>query len=209
MHNRVKIINTLIEKYNYKTYLEIGIRHKETFNAIKLPEESKECIDPNYDNVTYKLTSDEAFKSISTTKKWDIVFIDGLHEAGQVFRDVENSLKHLNENGTIICHDMLPPEDKSNLSLSRYGNGWEAYARLKMTNKNLQMYVVNTDCGCAVIRKGKQRLYVDDNFNHDFSKYNGKEIIGNKFEIDYKQKRKQWMDTKSMNEFIKFIKNEK
>jgi len=195
MHNRVKIINTLIEKYNYKTYLEIGIRHKKTINAIELPEELKECIDPNYDNVTYKLTSDEAFKSISTTKKWDIVFIDGLHEAGQVFRDIENSLKHLNENGTIICHDMLP-NDKSDLSLSRYGNGWEAYAKLKMTNKNLQMYVVNTDCGCAVIRKGKQRLYVDDNFNYDFK-------------IDYKQKKKQWMDTKSMNEFIKFIKNEK
>ena len=201
-----QIIDKLVQKYDYKSYLEIGIRHKETFNFISLPKEVKECIDPNYDNVTWKLTSDKAFKIIPETKKWDIVFIDGLHEANQVLRDIENSLKHLNENGCIVCHDMLPPNTEY-LSLSRCGNGWEAFARLRMTNENLQMYTINTDYGCAIIKRGKQELYVDDNFNHDFSEYeSNKQIIGNKFKVDFN---KHLMNVISCDEFNKLLEDEK
>lgn len=200
------IINKLIQKYSYKTYLEIGVRHFGTFNSIKIPKEHKECIDPNYGNVTWKLTSDKAFKVIPETKKWDIIFIDGLHEANQVLRDIENSLKHLNENGSIVCHDMLP-SSADMLSLSKCGNGWEAFAKLRMSNKNLQMYTINTDYGCAIIKKGKQELYVDDNFNHDFSEYeSNKKIIGNKFKVDFN---KRLMNVISCDEFNKLLKDEK
>ena len=190
MTKRVDIINRLIKKYNYKTYLEIGVRAMETFDKVNLPEENKESIDPNYDYVTYQLTSDEAFKTFSKNKKWDIIFIDGLHTSEQVGRDIENSLKHLNENGAIVCHDMLPPNSDW-LSLSRCGNGWEAFAKLRRTNKNLEMYVVNTDYGCGVIRVGKQTLHKNKTLTNymDFSYFleNKKELMNIKSTEEFKE----------------------
>ena len=190
MTKRVDIINRLIKKYSYKTYLEIGVRAMETFDKVNLPEENKESIDPNYDYVTYQLTSDEAFKTLSKNKKWDIIFIDGLHTSEQVGRDIENSLKHLNENGAIVCHDMLPPNSDW-LSLSRCGNGWEAFAKLRTTNKNLEMYVVNTDYGCGVIRVGKQTLHKNKTLTNymDFSYFleNKKELMNIKSTEEFKE----------------------
>ena len=52
------------------------------------------------------MTSDEFFKQ--NEKRFDLIFIDGLHEANQVFRDVKNSLNYLNENGVILLHDCNP-----------------------------------------------------------------------------------------------------
>jgi hypothetical protein len=56
----------------------------------------------------YKLTSDIFFAS--NKNKFDIIFIDGLHEYEQVKRDFENSIKSLSENGVIIFHDMNPKD---------------------------------------------------------------------------------------------------
>ena len=187
---RGEVINKLIKKYNYETYLEIGVRHMETFKKVNLPEENKESIDPNYDCVTYKLTSDEAFKTFSENKKWDIIFIDGLHSSEQVERDIENSLKHLNENGAIVCHDMLPPNSDF-LSLSRCGDGWEAFAKLRTTNENLEMYVVDTDYGCGVIRVGKQTLYESktptDHIDFSYFLENKKKLMNIKSTEEFKE----------------------
>lgn len=186
MMHRFEIINKLIEKYDSKRYLEIGIRHFECLNNIKLPDEDKQSIDPNYDGVTYKLTSDEAFESMPKNEKWDIIFIDGLHEFNQVLRDIENSLEHLNENGTIVCHDMLPHSENM-LALNKCGNGWEAFAHLRMTNKKLEMYVINSDNGCGVIRRGTQNLYEDENFSNDwgFFKKNKKLLMNVKSTVEF------------------------
>ena len=55
------------------------------------------------------MTSDEFFEQ--NKEKFDIVFIDGLHHSEQVYKDILNSLNILNEDGTIICHDMNPTEE--------------------------------------------------------------------------------------------------
>ena len=41
-------------------------------------------------------------------KKFDVIFIDGLHEYDQVRRDIINSIRDLKEGGWIVLHDMLP-----------------------------------------------------------------------------------------------------
>ena len=66
---RYDIINYLINKNNYTTYLEIGTEHGENIKKIKC--ESIESIDPvkNYEHLTYLMTSDEAFKYIKNEKK--------------------------------------------------------------------------------------------------------------------------------------------
>jgi len=155
---RFDIINELIEYYGYKTYLEIGTFLGVSFHNVNC--DKKESIDPKHP-ATYKMTSDDFFTNEAKDNKWDIIFIDGLHEKEQVKRDIINSLNHLNENGTIVCHDMCPP---SELHLEpRYcHNSWEAFGHFRKTDKNLDMFVVNTDCGCGVIRKGSQTLYEGD-----------------------------------------------
>lgn len=155
---RWDIINTLIKKNGYKTYLEIGVRDGGCFEKIKA--EYKDGVDPNpirraIKLVEYKITSDVFFSS--TDRKWDIIFIDGLHECEQVLRDIKNSLKHLNQGGAIVCHDMSPQTEVAQITPSIVepwapwnGDCWKAWVRLRCKG-GLSMYVVDTDHGCGII----------------------------------------------------------
>lgn len=119
---RWDIINKLIKDNNYKSYLEIGYYKGWSFDRVNC--ESKIAIDPNpsktlqqeamfigeFDGEVLKQYSDVYFAQSLPQAKFDIIFIDGLHEAEQVSKDIENALKHLNEGGTIVLHDCNPPE---------------------------------------------------------------------------------------------------
>jgi len=121
METRIDIINFLSNKFEYKNYLEIGIRNPwECFDHVQC--ENKDSVDPGFetnDNVAkYKYTSDEFFRVLENNEldketdfKWDVIFIDGLHTSYQVERDIKNSLNHLSENGTIVLHDCNPPTE--------------------------------------------------------------------------------------------------
>ena len=126
---RYDVINKLIKIYNHQSYLEIGYLNGETFNTIDCP--TKNSVDPN-GKAQFKMISDDFFNNIAfpNGNGWDIIFIDGDHEKNQVKKDIINSLKCLNEGGTIVCHDMSPP---SELYLApRYcNNSWEAFAELR------------------------------------------------------------------------------
>ena len=160
--NRWDIINTLIQKNKYKTYLEIGVYQKECFNNIVI--DYKVCVDPDKRcNATYCMTSDDFF---STNKEsFDIIFIDGLHLKEQVHRDIQNSLKCLNDNGVIVCHDMCPWTEKVQTrnwppELDCWtGDVWKEWVHLRATDENLNMYVVDVEnVGVGVIKKGQQDL---------------------------------------------------
>ena len=105
---RYDIINALIKKNKYKNYLEIGVRDNHCFNKIKIKDKSgvdpmkddwevssQENWDPSKVPVKFRMTSDEYFKKHNT--KYDIIFIDGLHENEQVYKDIQNSLRCLNK----------------------------------------------------------------------------------------------------------------
>lgn len=176
---RTDIINNLARKINAQRYLEIGVRlANENFNKINIIH--KIGVDPGhqgYIESTHVMTSDEFFKQNS--ENFDIVFIDGLHEASQVERDITNSLKVLNPNGYIICHDINPLIEERQLLISdprwqtytktekekgnpEYGlwNGdcWKAWVKLRSTRSDLHMVVVDTDYGCGIICKGSQKI---------------------------------------------------
>ena len=170
--DRTSIINHLIKKYNLKSYLEIGVRNGSNINKIIIDE--LVGIDPNlkpYKNVNKEnLTlvekkSDDYFKNLD--RKFDIIFIDGLHLEEQVTRDIDNSLNHLNKNGFLIMHDCNPPTNfhqRDNYCVngsypSWNGTVWKAYVKKRMTAHNIKMYVVNTDWGVGVIQLGTQELY--------------------------------------------------
>lgn len=151
---RYDIIQKFINDRNYKTFLEIGTFKGDTFNHIKI--DHKESIDPDPEcNATWQMTSDEYFKN--SKDKFDIIFIDGLHEHSQVYRDICNSLEHLNPRGIIVMHDCMPKSEKMQLWDNKShqheewtGDTWKAYYKA-FVESSYEVYVVDTDYGCGVI----------------------------------------------------------
>jgi hypothetical protein len=124
--SRASVINKIISKYNLfnPLYLEIGVWTGETFKEINT--KYKDGVDPgqycNCSFVNYKMTSDEFFNNHIKTK-YDIIFIDGLHTAYQVSKDIFNSINNLNPGGWIILDDVYPhsENEQERLNLSKNG----------------------------------------------------------------------------------------
>jgi len=173
---RSNIINSLITKNKYQTYLEIGVRKpSDNFNKIKISK--KDGVDPA-GNCNYPVTSDAFFASLDFSIKYDIIFIDGLHTEKQVDKDIANSLNHLNSGGTIVMHDCNPPHlinqvEEYDGKSPWNGTTWKSFAKLRMSNHNLLMYVVDTDWGVGVIQKGNQQLFTKaDPLNFEYLEKN-------------------------------------
>ncbi len=157
---RWEIIQYLIDENNYTSYLEIGVGKGVNYDKIKCAK--KEGVDPKARKCNCIMTSDGFFAKAGR-KKWDIIFIDGLHEEAQVDKDILNSLRHLKRNGVIVMHDCNPPTWKHQavprLQKVWNGNTWKSFVKLRVTAPHLFMYTVESDWGCGIIKKGKQEVY--------------------------------------------------
>ena len=169
--NRAKIINSLIDHHNYKTYLEIGVDKGVNIRAINIA--NKVGVDPDKDVINHYpkcrvMTSDTFFQNNRTG--FDIIFIDGLHHAEQVYKDIKNALLVLNKNGTIVCHDMLPASEAAQVvpreQIEWNGDCWKAWVKLRAQEPNLSMRVIDTDYGCGIIQRGHQALIEYDDLNY-------------------------------------------
>ena len=113
------------------------------------------------------------FKTINKNTLFDIVFIDGDHTKEQVLKDIENSLNHLSNNGTIVCHDCLPltelMQSKQMVNGPWTGDVWKSVAKLRIERTDLDIKVINTDMGCGIIRRGSNIPYVP---NGEWENYN-------------------------------------
>lgn len=168
---RSDVINYLIRKRGYRSYLEIGLDHPDSnYNHINCLR--KESVDPYLDPepwlkdqmignqlppfieevLTHRMTSDEYFNSHSDT--FDIIFIDGLHEEVQAGRDIVNSLSRLNPGGIVVIHDCLPLYEVNSVypRTTDWFNGttWKA---LIQTSIDLGIYfrTVDTNDGIGLI----------------------------------------------------------
>lgn len=189
MH-RKDVINILIDRYKLDNYLEIGVNDGRTMESIKAKH--KLGVDP--DCHTYQVicegkgdmfcgTSDEFFEQLDINVKYDIIFIDGLHVAEQVFRDITNSIKHLSDNGIIVLHDCSPPNKNTIGPVNNYGiwngNVYIGYIEAVKTY-NLEYYTVSTDYGCGVIFPrnvdlNQERKYI--NHDWDYFEKNRKDLL--------------------------------
>lgn len=189
-NTRQNIINNLIVKYNYKSYLEVGTQNPSScFDAIKC--ENKFCIEPfpwdsiDKSKINFIGTSDDYFESIKNSDiTYDIVFIDGLHHDDQVLRDIDNSLKHLSENGTIIVHDCLPKtesqQERNDHGGVWLGDVWKAIAYLRINRDDISIQVIDTDLGCGIIKRGYNKKWIvdsDDWKTYDYYNSNKKELM--------------------------------
>tara|TARA_B100000900_G_scaffold389956_1_gene383251 strand:- start:622 stop:1296 length:675 start_codon:yes stop_codon:yes gene_type:complete len=150
---RYDIINKIILKRKYISYLEIGCFKNENFNQINI--DKKIGVDPvSGGNMT--MTSDQFFKQNSL--KFDIIFIDGLHVYDQVIKDIFNSIKILNQNGIILVHDCLPRklwyQTPTRMSNTWNGDVWKAIVHCR-TLENIDTYTCLADEGIGVIKVQK------------------------------------------------------
>lgn len=150
---RWDLINYLIKKNNYKDYLEIGCDKNQLFSLVEI--ENKTGVDPE-NGGNLRMTSDEFFKN--NKKKFDIIFIDGLHIYNQVKIDILNSVKCLNKDGIILVHDCMP-QSLSRQAVPRYksiwnGDVWKAIVDLRQ-NIDLDIYTCEMDHGIGIIKLQK------------------------------------------------------
>jgi hypothetical protein len=132
---RYEVVNTIIDTYNYNSYLEIGVENGFTFKNIKLDMSKKVGVDPDptykEDNIILK-TSDDFFKE--NNKIFDIIFIDGMHQLEYVYNDFFNAINCLTPKGSIVIDDVLPMNEREqykvpikhyyNNGILKYGESW-------------------------------------------------------------------------------------
>ena len=148
---RWHLIQFLIDKYKYSTYLEIGCDKDQSFSKIKIPH--KVGVDP-ISGGTIRITSDNFYKT--NKEKFDIIFIDGLHHYEQVIEDINNAIDILNDNGHILVHDCLP-RTIAHQAVPRYrgswnGDVWKSIVELR-TKTDLEVFTCEIDFGVGVIKK--------------------------------------------------------
>lgn len=194
MRRRHELINYLIQKNNYKSYLEIGVEDP-SINYDRIKIDNKVCVDPAFKKFplgfSFSGTSDEFF--MQNEYKFDIIFIDGLHEAAQAYKDIENSLKALAADGIIVMHDCLPRREREQIvpriQDAWTGDVWKAFVRFREKNPYVEMRVVNMDMGMGVLNRScKKHIF---KAGHDLSYLN------------FTKYYKSWMNVISVEEFLK------
>jgi hypothetical protein len=219
---RYEIINSLIQKRGYKSYLEIGVRNpSDCFHHINC--EIKHSVDPGLETnggpnlATYPFTSDDFFRvlgqgilDLPKDFQWDIVFIDGLHVSNQVYKDFLNVTLHLNQSGAIVFHDASPPsihharEDYYDFSTSAgenwNGGVWKAIQKIRsnpvgLDKKEYSLITVDSDWGVSVCWRQTPLTKISEDFNSFFE--------FNKFA----ENRKEILNLKSVEEFLGWLEN--
>ncbi|MCG9973011.1 class I SAM-dependent methyltransferase [Christiangramia crocea] len=199
--NRFQLMKHLIEEKNYSTYVEIGVHRGRLFFPLKCKR--KIAVDPamkinwkgklvwikrnffNINNRYFEITSDEFFKrkapSLFKQDGVDLFFIDGLHTFEASLKDVLNSLRYLNKNGTIVMHDCVPPNKAAATPASSFheakdknikgwtgqwcGDVWKTMEYLKIKYpESLEISVMEDDFGLGIINPAKElkHLIVDE-----------------------------------------------
>ena len=171
--NRVALVGKLLSKFSNPHYLEIGCANNVLFDSVST--DYKVGIDPEKGG-NVRATSDYYFSK--NKDKFDVVFIDGLHEHAQVRRDTENAIKNINGSGYIALHDMLPADWISAYnprlrSGTWNGDVWKLAFELYKTPE-LDFKIVKIDQGVGVIRvRDSSQKIVDLNkvLNHQGYEY--------------------------------------
>lgn len=149
--NRTEIIQTIIDKFGFTSYLEIGVQHGVNFEAVNCKK--KVGVDPDRKSKATIYQSSDTFFSLNSDS-FDVIFIDGLHHADQVMKDLENAYCCLNKGGFIIVHDCNPEKEIHQRvpRESKVWNGdvWKAFVSFKSEND----FVVDTDHGVGIIHQG-------------------------------------------------------
>ena len=133
LKTRCDVLNNIIQEREHNSYLEIGVETGITFKHIDIKNKLGVDPDPSYkgDGIILK-TSDDFFKE--NNKKFDIIFIDGMHQLEYVYNDFFNAISCLTQTGSIVIDDVLPMNEREqykvpikhhyNNGILKYGEPW-------------------------------------------------------------------------------------
>ena len=186
---RTELINAILakSKSRTKTYLEIGVDNpnstfldvvaKKKVAVDPYSDESNKCHVWDKDNrngfiamleaderTSFKReTSDEYFEGLSKQIKFDVIFIDGLHTAEQVEKDVANALNHLKKGGVIILDDALPNSEAEAVPVPKAGAPWRGtiyqyIAKERMNPESEITIMCNDEMNLATIQDKKPKI---------------------------------------------------
>ena len=149
-YNRMALVTYVTARIPDCAYLEIGCDQNALFDAVSALD--KTGVDPGRGG-TIRKTSDDFFAD--NEKKFDFIWVDGLHEYSQVHRDVANSIAALKPGGFIALHDLLPTnwkiEHMPRMNLGWTGDVWKVAMEIAAT-KGLDFKLVTVDHGCGIFR---------------------------------------------------------
>lgn len=153
---RPELLNLIAKQIDAKSYLEIGVQTGKTFRRVDV--ERKVGVDPDpLSEATVLLKSDQFFRR--NKEKFDLVFVDGLHEASAAYVDTINSLNFLNDGGIIVLDDVAPKKEewttKEPTAFHWTGDVWKAWIRLCAElgeyNKSHELILLDEEFGLGVI----------------------------------------------------------
>jgi hypothetical protein len=182
---RFDVINFLIEKFNYESYLEIGLQYGVAWEKINCQYKvGVEPIHPHEDPRIKKMYSDEFFNQNS--EKFDIIFIDGDHNYGQVIKDIRNAKSCLNSGGSIVLHDCRPLDENHGTNPFLNGTVWKAVCEIR-SESGWSVCTLDDDHGVGVLREGDMTpIQVSPNISYsDFDSLKS-EILNLKNEDEFK-----------------------
>jgi hypothetical protein len=152
-------------------YLEIGVRIP-TANFSSIKAFKKFGVDPGIEapsqDVDFRMTSDEFFKKLdggevlTPETRFDVVFIDGLHLAEQVDRDIANALRFTKGHGFVVLHDCNPPTEwfareqyhffRDHSRNCWNGSTWKAFLKWRSVS-SISSCCIDTDWGVGILSK--------------------------------------------------------
>jgi hypothetical protein len=158
----LQVMQYTVDLYNRPHYLEIGCAEaEENFGPIRdLGLDVALCVDPKQGG-THRMTSDDFF--LQNNLMFDIIFIDGLHTGMQVYKDVFNALRFLNEDGIIFLHDCNPRIKRTQVDpdakverVAWTGDVWRAAVALRLM-EGIEIVVGDFDYGVGAIRRRQNK----------------------------------------------------
>jgi hypothetical protein len=225
MPDRLLLIQTLMKQKKLRNYLEIGVFNGHIFFRVK--SRFKVAVDPafkfdrlrkigkvllnpfNFFNQYFQKTSDVFFAEdanrVFAEKKIQIALIDGMHEYEFALRDIENTLRHLADDGVIIVHDCNALTRESSSSFSEWkagpgvgtwnGNIWKTILHLRTLRRDLTVFVLDCDHGLGIVTKGKPDYFLS---------YTREQIERFSFE-EFNENRKDWIGLREPQYFYSFF----
>lgn len=179
--DKSEIINRIIKETGSHTFLEIGYGNGHNFD--KIDAEYKTGIDPELKAkilAKKKLIQSDSDKFFSDNEKdFDTIFIDGLHHADQVRKDIINALKCSPK--VIILHDTIPPTQAHQIvprkQTSWTGDVWRAAVGFKQSYPDVRLETYRSDYGLTVIYpEGKKVRKHFENMEMDYEEFKANEV---------------------------------
>jgi len=173
---RAAVLQSCIDTFNFKRYLEVGLRHGENFVSIRCEKKVGVEVRPDLtlaqtltgEDAIFYMSSDAYFAQyIGLAKPFDLIFVDGDHSYEQSKKDIFNALSMIQPNGIVAAHDV------SNKTESNNRRVWQSLLEVK---SKFQFNFIVTENSIALITLAPNEVPLPkDQIDMSFEDFHAKE----------------------------------